>query len=174
METSFTPVVGMDWGGPCAGRQTQSGESFATICLPLGCQRFPLCQSLRFWSLDIVCDGCPYLLLAVSSFLGYLPAGGGRSLRSPPSAGDCPVLLLVPFRVSITGSTYDPDTVQIGVSKSGLKELLKFITSQYNFRIIFFPYDLPISTVFDPYVDRKRRNKWERIKTVRIFIKKIL
>ena len=83
------------------------------------------------------------------------------------------LLLLFPFRVSIIRSTYGPDTVQIGVTKSGLKELLKFITSQYNYRIIFFPYDLPISTVFDPYVDRKRRNKWERIKTVRNFIIKL-
>jgi len=76
------------------------------------------------------------------------------------------LLLLFPFRVSIIGSTYGPDTVQIGVSKSGLRELSKFSETQYNFRIIFFPYDLPISTLCDPYVDRKRRNKWERIKTV--------
>ena len=98
METSFTPAVGMDWRGPGPGRRPQSGESSATICLPVGCKRFPLLQSLRFCFLDIVCGGSAYLLLAVSSFLVYLPAGGGRRLRSPPSAGDCPVRMLTTSR----------------------------------------------------------------------------
>ena len=90
----------------------------------------------------------------------------GAELCEAPFGVEGPVLLLFPFRVSIIGSTYGPDTVQIGVTKSGLEELPKFITSQYNFRIKNFSYNVPISTLCDPYVDRKSRNKWERIKTV--------
>ena len=72
--------------------------------------------------------------------------------------------------MSIIRSTYGPDTVQIGVGKSGLEELSKGSETQYNFRIKIFPYDLRIWTVCDPYMDRKSRNKWERIKTVKSFI----
>ena len=105
-------------------------------------------------------------------YLGLALASQGREVlvelgAQPAGAVDVLVLLLLfPFRVSIIGSTYGPDTVQIGVSKSGLPEHFKFIKTQYNFRIKNFPYNLPIWTVFDPYMDRKMRNKRERIKTV--------
>ena len=90
---------------------------------------------------------------------------GAERCGAPFGVGG-PVLLLFPFRVSIIGSTYGPDTVQIGVRKSGLEELFKFSKTEYNFRIKNFPYNVPMWTVFEPYMDRKRRNKWERLKTV--------